>query len=322
MDAFAYWLDLMGGSAVWQAALLTALAGLSTGVGALCVVLVPRSQVGLPPMMAFAAGAMLAVALVELFGQAALEVGLLPATSALLLGALATFALDQLALHGQRLGRLVKHAGAAARALAAPGLRAAAPRLAAVAMAAGPAGLRPVAVTWDQPEPFPDSPSPAQSALAVRAGRARAARAALVALVAVALHNFPEGLVVFAGAYESLQLGAVLAVAIAAHNIPEGMAVAAPMLQATRDRTKALAAGFGSGLCEPAGALVGGLLLTPLLDGALVGLLFAFVAGIMIYVSLDELLPAAREHAADHTVTLSALLGGALMLATLAVLRA
>ncbi len=140
----------------------------------------------------------------------------------------------------------MKRAGAAARALAAPGLRAAAPRLAAVALAAGPAGLRPVAVTWDQREPFRDSPSPAQSALTVRAGRTRAARA----------------------------------------------------------------------------ALVGGLLLTPLLDGALVGLLFAFLAGIMIYVSLEELLPAAREHATDHTVTLSALLGVALMLATLAVLRA
>ncbi len=104
MNAFAYWLDLMGGSAVWQAALLTALAGLSTGVGALCVVLAPRSQVGLPLMMAFAAGAMLAVAFVELFGQAAREVGLRPATRALLLGALTTFALDQLALHGSSSG--------------------------------------------------------------------------------------------------------------------------------------------------------------------------------------------------------------------------
>jgi ZIP family zinc transporter len=268
----------------WQALLLTSLAGLSTGVGALVVALVPRSRSLLAQGMAFSAGAMIAVSFVELLGQAITDVGLWAASGALLLGSLFTFALDLLSPRLHRFGWAFggeEHHGS---------------RLAAVTEASS-------AVTAAAP---------------VRA--VNPSRVAMVATLAVALHNFPEGFAVFAGAYQSLQLGAVLALAIAAHNVPEGMAVAAPVLHATDDRVKAFWAGTVSGLFEPLGALLGALLLAPVLTPTLVAVLLAFVAGVMVYVSLDELLPAAREQAQEHEVALSLIVGIALMLATLAIL--
>ena len=125
-------------------------------------------------------------------------------------------------------------------------------------------------------------------------------RMGLFTALAVAIHNFPEGLVTFVAAIKDPSLGIAVAVAVAIHNIPEGIAVSVPIYYATGDRKKALWYSFLSGLAEPVGALVGFLLLSQFFGDAFFGIMFALVAGIMIFISLDQLLPAAREYGEPH----------------------
>jgi zinc transporter, ZIP family len=125
-------------------------------------------------------------------------------------------------------------------------------------------------------------------------------RMGLMSALAIAIHNFPEGLATFTSAMKDPALGIAIAVAIAIHNIPEGLAVAVPVFFATGNRRKAFCLSFLSGLSEPFGALVGYLLLARFMNDVVFGVLFASVAGIMIYISLDELLPTAREYGKAH----------------------
>ncbi|XMB86193.1 zinc transporter ZupT [Mycoplasmatota bacterium WC44] len=116
----------------------------------------------------------------------------------------------------------------------------------------------------------------------------------------IAIHNFPEGLVTFTTALKDPSLGIAIAFAIAIHNIPEGIAVAVPVFYATGDRKKAFKYSFLSGLSEPVGALLGFLILMPFLNDVVYGIIFAAVAGIMVFISLDELLPTARKYGESH----------------------
>jgi len=125
-------------------------------------------------------------------------------------------------------------------------------------------------------------------------------RLGIFTALAVGIHNFPEGLATFASALVDIRLGIPIAVAIAIHNIPEGIAVSIPIYYATNDRKKAFFYSFVSGLAEPVGALIGYLLLFSFFNGVLFGVLFAGVAGIMVFISLDELLPASREYGEPH----------------------
>ena len=109
-------------------------------------------------------------------------------------------------------------------------------------------------------------------------------------------------------------LGVSIAVAIAIHNIPEGIAVSLPIYHATGDRKKAFIYSMTSGLAEPVGAVVGFLLLVPFLNDAMLGVVFGMVAGIMIYISLDELLPSARIYGNGHS-TLGGIFGGMMVMA-------
>lgn len=113
--------------------------------------------------------------------------------------------------------------------------------------------------------------------------------------IGIAIHNIPEGLAILFGGLSSLKLGVILAIAIAIHNIPEGIAISVPIFCATKDRKIAFKYSFLSGLAEPAGALVGGLILLPFLTPALISSLLAFAAGTMVFISLDELIPTACE---------------------------
>jgi len=122
----------------------------------------------------------------------------------------------------------------------------------------------------------------------------------IMSALAIAIHNFPEGLATFTAALQDPALGISIAVAIAIHNIPEGIAVSIPLFYATGNRKKAFTLSFLSGLAEPMGALIGYLLLMPFLNDVVFGVLFAFVAGIMVFISLDELLPAAEEFGEHH----------------------
>lgn len=118
--------------------------------------------------------------------------------------------------------------------------------------------------------------------------------------LAIAIHNFPEGIATFTSALQDPGLGIAIAFAIAIHNIPEGVAVAVPIYYATGDKKKAFKLSFLSGLSEPIGALVAFLFLMPFLDDIMFGIIFAAVAGIMVFISLDELLPAAKKFDEGH----------------------
>lgn len=114
--------------------------------------------------------------------------------------------------------------------------------------------------------------------------------------LAIAVHNFPEGLATFVSALQESSIAVPIVAAIAIHNIPEGIAVSVPIYQATGSKTKAFCYSFASGLAEPLGALAGWLLLMPVMNDTVFGVIFAGVAGIMVFISFDELLPAAREY--------------------------
>jgi zinc transporter, ZIP family len=134
-------------------------------------------------------------------------------------------------------------------------------------------------------------------------------RMGMFSAMAIGLHNFPEGLATFIGALKDPTLGISIAVAIAIHNIPEGIAVSVPVYYATKSRRKAFRYSFLSGLAEPVGALIGYFLLRNIFNDASFGIIFASVAGIMVYISLDELLPTAEEYG-EHHVAIWGLIAG------------
>jgi len=134
-------------------------------------------------------------------------------------------------------------------------------------------------------------------------------RMGLFSALAIAIHNFPEGLATFMAALSDPALGIGIAIAIAIHNIPEGIAVSVPIYYATKSRKKAFWLSFMSGLAEPIGALLGFFVLQNFLNDITLGVVFAAVAGIMIYVSLDELLPTAEEYG-EHHIAISGLIAG------------
>jgi ZIP family zinc transporter len=120
-------------------------------------------------------------------------------------------------------------------------------------------------------------------------------RMGLMTALVIGIHNFPEGIATFMSAIDNPTLGIAIAAAIAIHNIPEGIAVSVPIYYATGSRRKAFLLSLSSGLAEPIGALLAYAVLLPFLSPTLLGCLFGFVAGIMVFISLDELLPAAED---------------------------
>lgn len=132
--------------------------------------------------------------------------------------------------------------------------------------------------------------------------------------LAIAIHNLPEGLATFVSAMQDPGIAIPIVAAIAIHNVPEGIAVSVPIYQATGSRKKAFLYSFLSGFAEPVGALVGWLLLMPIMNDVIYGVIFAGVAGIMIFISVDELLPAAREYG-EHHLSIYGLVGGMAVMA-------
>lgn len=131
-------------------------------------------------------------------------------------------------------------------------------------------------------------------------------RMGLFTALAITIHNFPEGLATFMAALHDPGLGIAIAVAIALHNIPEGISVSIPIFYATGSRKRALVYSFLSGIAEPVGAGIAFLILWAVSGGSsavppqLMGILFAGVAGIMVYISIDELLPTSRAYGKGH----------------------
>jgi len=136
----------------------------------------------------------------------------------------------------------------------------------------------------------------------------------LVAL-SIGIHNFPEGIATFTSALNSLEIALPITFAIAIHNIPEGIAVSVPIYQATGNKKKAFWLSFLSGMAEPVGALVGFLILMPFWTPSINGLILAAVSGIMVFISMDELLPSAQKYG-EHHLSIIGLVAGMVVMAT------
>jgi ZIP family zinc transporter len=139
-------------------------------------------------------------------------------------------------------------------------------------------------------------------------------RIGILTALAIAIHNFPEGIATFISGIHNPSIAVPIAVAIAIHNIPEGISVSVPIYYATGDRKKAFLYSFISGLSEPLGAVIGYLILMPFINNLTFGIIFAAVAGIMVFISLNELLPAARDYG-DDNLYIYGLIGGMAVMA-------
>jgi zinc transporter, ZIP family len=145
-------------------------------------------------------------------------------------------------------------------------------------------------------------------------------RMGIFVALAIAIHNFPEGLATFLLVLDDPAVGIALAVAVALHNIPEGIAVSIPIYYATKSRSKAFGYSFASGLAEPAGAVIGYLILAPYLSDFVLGTIFAMVAGVMVFLAIDTLLPTARNSARGHLTVYGVIAGIAVMALSLVLL--
>ncbi|EAL7410841.1 zinc transporter ZupT [Campylobacter jejuni] len=138
-------------------------------------------------------------------------------------------------------------------------------------------------------------------------------RTGIFTALAIAIHNFPEGFATFISSLDNLTLGVAIAIAVAIHNIPEGLAVSLPIYHATGDKKKAFIYSALSGLAEPLGAFVGALILLPFIGDLTLAISFAVIAGIMVFISLDELLPAAKTYDKAHDSLYGLIAGMAIM---------
>lgn len=185
----------------------------------------------------------------------------------------------------------------------------------------------------DPSAPLAPSPEVSQALHLQNGGQAghdhrRLMRMGLFTALAIGIHNFPEGLATFLAALENPHLGIAIAIAIALHNIPEGISVSVPIFYATGDRKRAFIYSMLSGLAEPVGAGVAYLILLFIAGGdsvvvppELMGILFGGVAGIMVYISLDELLPTSRAYGKGHDSLFGLVTGMAVMALSLLLMR-
>ncbi len=143
-------------------------------------------------------------------------------------------------------------------------------------------------------------------------------RVGIMSAAAIFIHNFPEGLVTFVATLADPALGISIAIAIALHNIPEGIAVAIPIFYATGSRVKSILYAFGAGIAEPIGAIIGYFVFREFFDELTFGLIFAFVAGVMVFISIDELLPTSNKYGGEgHQEIYAFILGMGIMAVTL-----
>lgn len=145
-------------------------------------------------------------------------------------------------------------------------------------------------------------------------------RLGVLTAIAVGVHNFPEGFATFVSSYEDWRMGLPIAAAVGLHNIPEGIAIAVPVLFATGDPKRAFWWSLLSGLAEPIGAILGWVALGAILDDLVMGVSLAAVAGIMVFISLDQLIPNSRRYDAGHVPVYGLVVGMGVMAATLALL--
>lgn len=189
--------------------------------------------------------------------------------------------------------------------------------LASLAFFAGVALL----VFIDRLIPNPHAELAAGQSLNTEAERQKLFKVGLLATLAITAHNFPEGMATFFSTLDDPAVGTSLALAIAVHNIPEGISIALPVYYATGSKKIAVLATFLSGLAEPLGALLGYAVLAPFLSPEVYGMVFGMIAGAMVFLSLDELLPAAKRYAKGHETVYGIVLGMAIIALSLALFK-
>jgi ZIP family zinc transporter len=275
----------------WPALLLTVFAGLSTGIGSSIAFFVKNrnNTKFLTLSMGFAAGVMIYVSFMEIFPHA-------------------LSALDNLNSDQAKGGHSYRYIG----------------------IIAFFGGMLLVALI-DKIVPHDDNPHEFMTAEAKEAaeadieaikkgkevspaGKKRLMRIGMLTATALALHNFPEGIATFVSSIESVSLGFTIAIAIALHNIPEGIAVSMPVYYATGSRSKAFWYSFISGVVEPVGAILAYFILMPFLNEMMIAILLSGVAGIMVFIALDQLLPAAEEYG-EHHISIYGMVAGMAMMA-------
>lgn len=272
-----------------NALLLTLIAGMATGVGGAIIMFVKKfSPKILSASLGFSAGVMIFISLVELFPEAQHSLG---------------------GLHGEKMGMLYTLLAF----FGGMGIIALIDNL--VPSYENPHEVNELTIEVHNnavgiDNSLPDSkPLPAEN----KQESGKLLRLGLLSSIVIAVHNFPEGLATFVTAMEDPSLGISITLAIALHNIPEGIAVAIPIYYATKKRGKAVFNAALSGFAEPLGGIAGYFILKNLLSDSFLGIILAAVAGIMVYISLDELLPTAENYGAHHIAIIGVITGMAFM---------
>lgn len=145
-------------------------------------------------------------------------------------------------------------------------------------------------------------------------------QSALFIIISITLHNFPEGMATLAATLADYKLGVVSAFAIAIHNIPEGLAIAIPVYKMTGSYKKAVFASFLSGMAEPVGALIGLTFISQFLNEIVLGAILCSIAGVMVYISMMQMIPLARTMIKPNIVTLTAVVGSVLVAGSIALI--
>ncbi len=267
------------------AILLTVLAGLSTGIGGAIAFFIRTPKYSyLAVLLGFSAGVMVYISFTELLGTALKDIGFTLANIAFFAGMLLIAVIDILVPHEYEEERVTN--------------------------------AHPDISKKGQQEKLALSPqlaTPAKSPLM---------RSGILVMVGIAIHNFPEGLVTFTcAATGDIAFGIMMATAIAIHNIPEGIAVSAPIFYATGSRRRAFGYSLLAGVAEPVGALLGYAILRPFLTPALLSATLAFTAGVMVFISLDEILPLAYRYGRAHLVIIGVVTGMLVMAVSLFLLH-
>jgi len=146
-------------------------------------------------------------------------------------------------------------------------------------------------------------------------------RTGLFVALGIGIHNFPEGMATFYSSLADIKVGIAIAIAIAIHNIPEGIAVSAPIYKATGSRKKAFLWSFLSGVVEPVGAVLTAFVLLPFMSPVILGYILSGIAGLMVFISIDELLPVSKSYGYNHLPIVSFIIGMAIMILSLILLR-
>lgn len=249
----------------WWAFALSMFAGLSTGIGSVIAIFAKKTDKNwLSVSMGFSAGVMIYVSFVDIFPKAqeylAKELGDVPGTWATV---------------GAFFGGMVL-----------------------IAL------IDRFIPSHENPHEFADSDTTDeqdhQKKVGGKSREAALYKTGVMTALAIGIHNFPEGLATFMAAYQDLALGIPIAIAIALHNIPEGIAVSIPVYYATGSKRKAFYFSFLSGISEPIGAILGFFLLQSIFNDLSFGIIFALIGGIMVFISLDQLLPAAHKYGKHH----------------------